>query len=163
MTEHTPGNDANPGDVSDIAGQLYLPFSMPEDVVEPPSPPPAIASYVQTGEESIDFTRDVYWAYGNLGIDGVTAADAPSGSAWHLLNYARTARSEFVKFAMSFFAKEDKKKEENEALFDDHARTMKFIDSLRDEMVGVSQELMEQASDEALLQMCRDRGLSLDP
>ncbi len=162
-TRSRPRPEAISRDVSDIAQQLSKPFEMPKDVVEsPPSPPPAITSYVQTGQESIDFKRDVYWAYGNLGADGVTAADAPSGSAWHLLNYGQTARSEFMKFAMMFFAKQDKQKADDEALFDDHRRQMSFIDSLRDEIVGVSQEMMDQASDEALLAMVRKRGLTLE-
>ena len=161
----TPRPEAISGGCSsDIAQQLSKPFEMPADVDEsPPESPPAITSYVQTGQESIDFTRDVLWAYGNLGIDDVTAADAPSGSAWHLLNYGLTARSEFVKFAMSFFTKENKKQADDESLFDDHRKQMKFIDQLRDEMVGVSQDMMDQASDEALLAMVRKRGLTLDP
>lgn len=163
MAEQTPRNDAIPGDASDLAELLSKPFEMPKDEAEsPPSPPPAIASYVQTGQESVDFKRDVYWAYGNLGVDGVTPADAPSGSAWHLLNYGRTARSEFIKFAMAFFTREDKKQAENEALYDDLRKQMSFIDFLRDEMVGVSQEMMDQASDEALLAMVKKRGLTLE-
>jgi hypothetical protein len=164
MTEQTPSNDAIPeGDTSDIAQQLSKPFEMPKDADEsPPAPPPAIASYVQTGQESIDFTRDVRWAYGSLGSETVSASDAPSGAAWHLLQYGKTARSEFIKFAMAFFTKEDKKKADDESLFDDHKKQMKFIDQLRDEMVGVSQDMMDQASDEALLAMIKKRGLTLD-
>jgi hypothetical protein len=86
-----------------------------------------------------------------------------SRAAWHLLQYGKTARSEFIKFAMAFFTKEDKKKADDESLFDDHRKQMKFIDQLRDEMVGVSQDMMDQASDEALLAMVRKRGLTLDP
>ena len=94
-----------------------------------------------------DFKRDLRWAYSSLGNKRAKPDDAPSGAAWHMLEYGRSARSEFMKLAISFFQKEDKEREDEGLLKDDLAKQLRFIEMLR------------LASDSDLLAVMRERGL----
>jgi hypothetical protein len=110
--------------------------------------------------ESLDFFRDLEWAYNNLGNKGLRPEEAPSGSAWHMLEYGRSARSEFMKQVMNYFMKKEKEKEDHQALQDDHKKQMRFITTLEEEVQGISADMLSQVSDEDLLKMVKERKLA---
>lgn len=105
----------------------------------------------------MDFFRDLEWAYTNLGNDSPTGA--PSTSALHLLAYGTSARSDFMKLISNYMMKKEKQREAEDALRDDQRTQMKFINSLRDEMSGVSMDMLKQATDDQLMDACSGRGL----
>lgn len=111
-------------------------------------------------EGSVDFFRDLRWAYSNLGNESLMPEDAPNGSAWYMLTYGRSARSEFMKQAMNYFMKQDKENEAQQALKDDHKKQMSFIRSLDVEVKRISVDMLRQVSDEELLKMVRERNLA---
>lgn len=110
-------------------------------------------------EGSVDFFRDLRWAYSNLGNKGLMPEDAPNGSAWYMLEYGRSARSEFMKQAMNYFMKQEKENEAQQALKDDHKKQMSFIKSLEVEVKGIATDMLKQVSDEELLKMVKERNL----
>lgn len=112
-------------------------------------------------ESPMDFFRDLEWAYDNLGNLTAMPEDAPSGSAWYMVTYGRSARAEFMKQVMNYFIKREKDKADQEAMKDDHKKQMRFIDSLQVEMLGASREMLATLSDDDLLDLVKERGLAL--
>ena len=112
-------------------------------------------------ESSLDFFRDLEWAYNGLGNKALKPEDAPSGSAWYMLEYGRSARAEFMKQVMGYFLKKEKEKEDQQALKDDHRKQMRFIETLSEEVKGISYEMVSQISDAEFLALAKERGLAL--
>ena len=57
--------------------------------------------------------------------------------------------------------KKEKEKEAEDARRDDRRKQMKFINSLRDEMTGISKDMLTLASDEDLQAACASRGMTV--
>lgn len=114
----------------------------------------------QAAAAPMDFFRDLEWAYNNIGNESPKMA--PSGSALHMLKWGQSARSDFMKLITGYMTKKEKEKEDQQALKDDHKKQMKFIKSLKDEVEGISLDMLTQVSDSDLLAMVKARGLTLE-
>lgn len=115
---------------------------------------------LQAESAPMDFFRDLEWAYNNLGNQ--RPRNPPSGSALHMLEWGSSARSDFMKLITGYMMKKEKEKEAEETLRDDKKKQMKIIDSLREEVQGVSSDMLAQVSDADLLAMVKARGLTLE-
>lgn len=85
----------------------------------------------QISDRPADFGPDIEWAYNNLGNVKITPLDAPSGTAWHILQYGREARAAFLKFCMDYFMKQKAKDAEDQERRDDERRQMGFLEALK--------------------------------
>lgn len=119
----------------------------------------AEALQAKASDAPMDFYRDLEWAYQNLGNE--SPRNPPSHSALHLLAYGTSARTDFMKMISNYMLKKAKEKEAEDARRDDKRTQMKFIDTLREEMDGVSRDMMSQASDETLIEICQSRGVTV--
>jgi len=153
---------SNPAEMLAAQQEEFVIADPPPKKSEPELTPEEVESFEKLAEKAgpMDFFRDLEWAYNNLGNKAIKPEHAPSGSAWHMLEYGRSARSEFMKQVMGYFMKKEKEKEDQEAMKDDHRKQMRFIRSLDEEVQGISRDMLKQASDEDLLKMVRERNLA---
>ena len=110
------------------------------DAVEPPeiekpdptetSEPEEVPVHIPGMEGSMDVARDVAWAYEYLNDQKIRADQAPSGGAWSMLEYGRSARHKFLELVTKYdhSAKDDD--DEAQAFLDDAADHTKAIEKL---------------------------------
>lgn len=80
-----------------------------------------------------DYGKTLDWIWHKLGSVTVTARDAPSQTAWMLLQHFRSARGEFFKIYNAYTQKAQKDAAEVKEWHDDQRKQMSFIKTLRKE------------------------------
>lgn len=146
-------------DMEKIVGSTSLSADEPDMGPAGLSPEQAEELQFKASSKPMDFFRDLEWAYQNLG--NPNPRKPPSHSALHLLAYGTSARGDFMKLISNYMMKKEKEKEAEDARRDDRRKQMKFINSLRDEMTGISKDMLTLASDEDLQAACASRGMTV--
>ena len=95
-----------------------------------------------TLQRRVDFARDFAWAWSNLGNKAVRK-DAPSRSAWFLLEVGRDNRTKFIEQAMKFFVAKGKQDDDDKAFEDDQRMLFKLLDQFPETEARVRESLRE--------------------
>jgi|GEM_PF-2890326 hypothetical protein len=109
-----------------------------------------------------DVDRDWQWAYDNLGNPECQPKDAPSISAWELLQFGRDYKSKFMEKALSWHEKKRKEMGPQGDQFEDDGRTKfraieKMIKNLTADLISTVKDIVRRDPN-AVARTLRDLG-----
>jgi hypothetical protein len=134
-----PPPDVEPAELPDIEMPVHEPEPEEELV------------HIPGIEGSMDVARDVEWAYEHIGDEKIRADQAPSGGAWSMLEYGRSARHKFLELMTKYDLSAKRDDDESETF---QADASDHIDAIQ-KLMAITEQVHEDVIRDALRQ-CPD-------